>query len=233
MRVANPTPVEIPRYAYTMAYLKNHRNTELCIVCHVIFCAGKHSQQGRRVTCSLVWPMVSQTHSPMWPMAVQLGSVILSKTTFMTSQTETEDYMYFYDVYYKSVECACSAIHLPRILGAKRNSNKSASVHKRLPRRNKGRWTEHSLAVRMWIQVRTMDGRKSARIDSLSKLTTIEQLREKLVEEFDAEPERQRLFYRGKQVSMGMVVIATTVTLHMREYEVIIAKPETLTRHTW
>ena len=26
---------------------------------------------------------------------------------------------------------------------------------------------------RMWIQVRTMDGRKSARVDSLSKLTTI------------------------------------------------------------
>ena len=45
-----------------------------------------------------------------------------------------------------------------------------------------------------------MDGRKSARVDSLSKLTTIEQLRERLVEEFDAEPERQRLFYRGKQV---------------------------------
>ena len=31
----------------------------------------------------------------------------------------------------------------------------------------------------MWIQVRTMDGRKSARVDSLSKLTTIEQLRER------------------------------------------------------
>ena len=46
-----------------------------------------------------------------------------------------------------------------------------------------------------------MDGRKSARGDNLSKLTTIDQLRERLVEEFDATPERQRLFYRGKQVS--------------------------------
>ena len=46
-----------------------------------------------------------------------------------------------------------------------------------------------------------MDGRKSARVDNLSKLTTIDQLRERLVEEFQAEPERQRLFYRGKQVS--------------------------------
>ena len=53
----------------------------------------------------------------------------------------------------------------------------------------------------MWIQVRTMDGRKSARVDSLSKLTTIEELRERLVGEFGVEPERQRLFYRGKQVS--------------------------------
>ena len=53
----------------------------------------------------------------------------------------------------------------------------------------------------MWIQVRTMDGRKSARVDSLSKLTTIDELRERLVGEFGAEPERQRLFYRGKQVS--------------------------------
>ena len=48
-----------------------------------------------------------------------------------------------------------------------------------------------------------MDGRKSARVDSLSKLTLIEQLRERLVEEFGAEPERQRLFYRGKQVGGG------------------------------
>ena len=59
----------------------------------------------------------------------------------------------------------------------------------------------------MWIQVRTMDGRKSARVDSLSKLTTIEQLRERLVEEFGAYPERQRLFYRGKQVSQSMVAL--------------------------
>ena len=35
-----------------------------------------------------------------------------------------------------------------------------------------------------------MDGRKSARVYSLSKLTTIEQLRERLVEEFGADPER-------------------------------------------
>ena len=48
-----------------------------------------------------------------------------------------------------------------------------------------------------------MDGRKSVRIDNLSKLTKIDELREQLVEEFDAEPSRQRLFYRGKQVGNG------------------------------
>ena len=52
----------------------------------------------------------------------------------------------------------------------------------------------------MWIQVRSMDGKNSVRIDGLSKLTKLEELREKLVEHFDASPERQRLFYRGKQV---------------------------------
>jgi len=45
-----------------------------------------------------------------------------------------------------------------------------------------------------------MDGQKNVRIDSLSKLTKIEDLRQKLVMHFNAEPERQRLFFRGKQV---------------------------------
>ena len=55
--------------------------------------------------------------------------------------------------------------------------------------------------VKMWIQVRSMDGQKNVRIDDLSKLTKIEDLREKLVTHFNADPERQRLFFRGKQVS--------------------------------
>jgi E3 ubiquitin-protein ligase UHRF1 len=52
----------------------------------------------------------------------------------------------------------------------------------------------------MWIQVRTMDGKTSVRVDGLSKLTKIEELRQKLVEPFKADPDCQRLFYRGKQV---------------------------------
>lgn len=59
----------------------------------------------------------------------------------------------------------------------------------------------------MWIQVRSMDGLKRAQIDDLSKLTKVEELRERLVEHFDATPERQRLFYRGKQVRLGVGVV--------------------------
>lgn len=52
----------------------------------------------------------------------------------------------------------------------------------------------------MWIQVRTMDGKETHRVDSLSKLTKVDELRVKIMELFKVEPERQRLFYRGKQV---------------------------------
>ncbi|XP_033117513.1 E3 ubiquitin-protein ligase UHRF1-like [Anneissia japonica] len=55
----------------------------------------------------------------------------------------------------------------------------------------------------MWIQVRSFDGKKSIRVDGLSKLTKIEELRERLVDKFDAPPDRQRLFFRGKQLVDG------------------------------
>lgn len=54
----------------------------------------------------------------------------------------------------------------------------------------------------MWIQVRTMDGKETHRVDSLSKLTKVDDLRLKITELFKVEPERQRLFYRGKQVGL-------------------------------
>ncbi len=50
----------------------------------------------------------------------------------------------------------------------------------------------------MWIRVRA-DG-KIVQINGLSGETSIEVIRDRLVEHFDAEPNRQRLFYRGKQV---------------------------------
>lgn len=54
----------------------------------------------------------------------------------------------------------------------------------------------------MWIQIRSMDGKISGRIEGLSKLTKIEDLRAKIQEYFDVAPERQRLFFSGKQVSL-------------------------------
>lgn len=58
----------------------------------------------------------------------------------------------------------------------------------------------------MWIQVRTMDGRETHRVDNLSKLTKVDELRIKIMELFKVEPERQRLFYRGKQVGQQVNV---------------------------
>lgn len=52
----------------------------------------------------------------------------------------------------------------------------------------------------MWIQVRTIDGTQTQTIDDLSRLTKIECLRQKIQETFRVSPDRQRLFYRGKQV---------------------------------
>lgn len=64
----------------------------------------------------------------------------------------------------------------------------------------------------MWIQVRTFDGSKSLQVDNLSKLTKIEDLRQRLVEHFDAPVDNQRLFYRGKQVNQWILIISSLKT---------------------
>ena len=60
----------------------------------------------------------------------------------------------------------------------------------------------------MWIQVRTIDGKKTVKIHNLSKLSIIGDVKKRLVEHFDAEPHRQRLFFRGKQVSVMFLISA-------------------------
>ena len=52
---------------------------------------------------------------------------------------------------------------------------------------------------KMWIQVRTMDGRRSARVDSLSKLTSIEELRDRLVGEFGPSRSDRDCFTEGSR----------------------------------
>ena len=54
----------------------------------------------------------------------------------------------------------------------------------------------------MWIKVRTFDGKEEKQIDNLSKLTKIEDLKERIKQAFDVSDNcNLRLFFRGKQVS--------------------------------
>ncbi|KAK1342856.1 hypothetical protein QTO34_015623 [Cnephaeus nilssonii] len=66
----------------------------------------------------------------------------------------------------------------------------------------------------MWIQVRTMDGKVAHSVGSLSRLTKVEDLREKIQELFHVEPGRQRLFYRGKQMEDGHTLFDYDVRLN-------------------
>lgn len=59
-----------------------------------------------------------------------------------------------------------------------------------------------------------MDGKETHRIDSLSKLTKVDDLRLKIAELFKVEPERQRLFYRGKQMEDGHTIFDYNVGLN-------------------
>ncbi|XP_071657719.1 E3 ubiquitin-protein ligase UHRF2-like isoform X1 [Patagioenas fasciata] len=66
----------------------------------------------------------------------------------------------------------------------------------------------------MWIQVRTIDGTETHTIDDLSRLTKIECLREKIQKMFCVSPDRQRLFYRGKQLEDGHTLFDYDVGLN-------------------
>ncbi|XP_072268962.1 E3 ubiquitin-protein ligase UHRF1-like [Pyxicephalus adspersus] len=66
----------------------------------------------------------------------------------------------------------------------------------------------------MWIQVRTMDGGQTELFDNLSKLTKVEELRQRIQEVFEVELERQRLFYRGKQMEDGHTLFDYSVGLN-------------------
>ncbi|XP_043917019.1 E3 ubiquitin-protein ligase UHRF2 [Protopterus annectens] len=66
----------------------------------------------------------------------------------------------------------------------------------------------------MWIQVRTIDGQETRTIDDLSRLTKIEALRLKIEETFNVSPDKQRLFYRGKQLEDGHTLFDYNVGLN-------------------
>ena len=56
----------------------------------------------------------------------------------------------------------------------------------------------------MWLKVRMMVGGRESRVDGLSKLTKIEELRKRIQEEMEEredgelDPAKQRLFFKGK-----------------------------------
>ncbi|XP_060791993.1 E3 ubiquitin-protein ligase UHRF2-like [Neoarius graeffei] len=66
----------------------------------------------------------------------------------------------------------------------------------------------------MWIQVRTIDGTETRTVEDLSRLTKIESLRLKIQEIFNVDPEKQRLFYRGKQMEDGQTLFDYNVGLN-------------------
>nr|XP_039255281.1 E3 ubiquitin-protein ligase UHRF1-like [Styela clava] len=66
----------------------------------------------------------------------------------------------------------------------------------------------------MWIQVRTFDGKKSIKIDGLSKLTKIEDIRGKIKEKFEVEEDKQRLFFNGKQLVDGHTLFDYSICLN-------------------
>ena len=66
----------------------------------------------------------------------------------------------------------------------------------------------------MWIKIRTMDGKKSFQVDGLSKLTKIEELRERLEEDLEVAPSRQRLFFAGRQLEDGSTLFDYNVGLN-------------------
>lgn len=62
--------------------------------------------------------------------------------------------------------------------------------------------------------MRTIDGTETRTIDDLSRLTKIESLRVKIQESFNVTPDRQRLFYRGKQLEDGHTLFDYNVGLN-------------------
>lgn len=59
-----------------------------------------------------------------------------------------------------------------------------------------------------------MDGKETHTVDSLSRLTKVEELRRKIQELFHVEPGLQRLFYRGKQMEDGHTLFDYDVRLN-------------------
>lgn len=56
----------------------------------------------------------------------------------------------------------------------------------------------------MYVKVRSMSGGSEVAL-TVSKLTKVEEMRQLVEEKLEVAPERQRLFFQGKQVSLSIV----------------------------
>ncbi|XP_027232430.2 E3 ubiquitin-protein ligase UHRF1-like [Penaeus vannamei] len=65
----------------------------------------------------------------------------------------------------------------------------------------------------MYVKVRTMDGSQTA-IITISKLTTVEDFRQMILEKMNVTAERQRLFYRGKQMENGHTLFDYNININ-------------------
>lgn len=74
----------------------------------------------------------------------------------------------------------------------------------------------------MYVKVRTMDGTQTA-VLTISKLTSIEDFRGMVEEKMNVAKNRQRLFYRGKQVSTALLCtyLLIILTTYLKEAFVV------------
>lgn len=75
----------------------------------------------------------------------------------------------------------------------------------------------------MYIQIKTADCSQSKRVE-VSKLTSVEELKSLVKEVLDVKPDRQRLFFRGKQLEDGYKVFDYNINLN--DVVMLMIKPD-------
>jgi len=65
----------------------------------------------------------------------------------------------------------------------------------------------------MYIQVKTADCSK-CKILEVSKVTSVEELKDLVEKNLGVKPEKQRLFFRGKQVNKSTIISRSTSSLY-------------------
>lgn len=75
----------------------------------------------------------------------------------------------------------------------------------------------------MYVQVRTIDGKQNVTV-TVSKLTTVEQFKEIVEKEMDVRIDKQRLFFRGKQLEDGYKIF--DYNINVNDVVQLMVKPD-------